>query len=842
MCRIVTVFLDGRGKCMSRILVSAICLVALFVPASLVAAEEPAVEVISGKVTDDAGAPLVSVKVSLYEIRREMLTFSVALVESVTTGPTGEFSFERTLGESTPVKMAIPVVLAAKEGLAVDWSTLAPGVSRECHLVPGRPSVLAGRVLNEAGEPVEGADVRALLMKGAMSDEQFIFGLDDMKELAATSGADGRFEFDNIPEGASAGLVVTAPGMAKASTFKPSGEGLPHKAGATDVEVTLSKEAVVDGAVVDKESGKGVAGVNIIVGPGQLRSPFEFAVVASDETGAFRAEGLSPGTITLQLMPPYGGTADWVASPVTVDVKPGESAAGVKVELEKGGLLEVSVVNERTGEPAENVSVTIQGADGDRQGVQTGAAGTGTVRLVPGEYTLRSAGGGEYSHEQLNEVVDVKSGETARVYVSVKGGFEVAGAVLDDSGAPLEGATVRVCPTGGSRPVKTDAAGKFRTTYNPDRFGPSTTARTYIVVRHPGRNLAAALQLEGADMPLTVKLAPAVNITGKVIEKVIEPGEKPLKGASITLMFNGENERWGSSIESTVRADDQGHYEIPAVPPDFSYTIYARAAGHGEARTRFILEAVAGAAFEADELSLDIADKSVSGTVVDEEGKGVAGFVVSGSGSNQPHVSTETDKDGAFRLEGLVEGVVYVSASNPPARDTYGGAQANAGDENVKVVISKRETGAVRTVAPVAPGEAPQFKGKPLPGLAGIAPDFAAKAKGKPVLVCFFDMSQRGGRRVVRQLEGKAETLSRKGIRVIAVDVSGSDAASVKAWTKQQSASFPIAAARDAEKARLDFGVKSLPWLILTDSEHIVRAEGFSVGQLEETTERVTAK
>jgi len=38
----------------------------------------------------------------------------------------------------------------------------------------------------------------------------------------------------------------------------------------------------------------------------------------------------------------------------------------------------------------------------------------------------------------------------------------------------------------------------------------------------------------------------------------------------------------------------------------------------------------------------------------------------------------------------------------------------------------------------------------------------------------------------------------------------------------------------DEEKTRIDWGVRSLPWLILTDKEHIVTAEGFSVNELNE--------
>jgi len=38
----------------------------------------------------------------------------------------------------------------------------------------------------------------------------------------------------------------------------------------------------------------------------------------------------------------------------------------------------------------------------------------------------------------------------------------------------------------------------------------------------------------------------------------------------------------------------------------------------------------------------------------------------------------------------------------------------------------------------------------------------------------------------------------------------------------------------DSEKSHFAWGVKSLPWLILTDREHIVTAEGLSVGGLNE--------
>jgi hypothetical protein len=37
----------------------------------------------------------------------------------------------------------------------------------------------------------------------------------------------------------------------------------------------------------------------------------------------------------------------------------------------------------------------------------------------------------------------------------------------------------------------------------------------------------------------------------------------------------------------------------------------------------------------------------------------------------------------------------------------------------------------------------------------------------------------------------------------------------------------------EEEETRLAWGVRSLPWLILTDSEHIIRAEGFVLAELD---------
>lgn len=43
----------------------------------------------------------------------------------------------------------------------------------------------------------------------------------------------------------------------------------------------------------------------------------------------------------------------------------------------------------------------------------------------------------------------------------------------------------------------------------------------------------------------------------------------------------------------------------------------------------------------------------------------------------------------------------------------------------------------------------------------------------------------------------------------------------------------------DKEKLKFNWGVKSLPWLILTDNERIVQAEAFALGELDGRIETV---
>jgi hypothetical protein len=126
--------------------------------------------------------------------------------------------------------------------------------------------------------------------------------------------------------------------------------------------------------------------------------------------------------------------------------------------------------------------------------------------------------------------------------------------------------------------------------------------------------------------------------------------------------------------------------------------------------------------------------------------------------------------------------------------------------------------------------------GGALPGFDGIKIDLsAAQNKDKAMLVCFFDMNQRPSRNAIIQLVRKAEELKQKGVAVVAIQTSKVAEETLDKWIKGQSISFQVGMVRgDEEEIRFTWGVKSLPWLILTDKQHIVRAEGFNINELDE--------
>ncbi|MCP4645635.1 MAG: hypothetical protein GY851_34640, partial [bacterium] len=73
--------------------------------------------------------------------------------------------------------------------------------------------------------------------------------------------------------------------------------------------------------------------------------------------------------------------------------------------------------------------------------------------------------------------------------------------------------------------------------------------------------------------------------------------------------------------------------------------------------------------------------------------------------------------------------------------------------------------------------------GNPLPGFGGIRIDpAAARAEGKAMLICFFDMQQRPSRHCIAQLAKQAESLTQKGVAIVAIQAAAVDDGTLETW------------------------------------------------------------
>jgi Flp pilus assembly secretin CpaC len=107
--------------------------------------------------------------------------------------------------------------------------------------------------------------------------------------------------------------------------------------------------------------------------------------------------------------------------------------------------------------------------------------------------------------------------------------------------------------------------------------------------------------------------------------------------------------------------------------------------------------------------------------------------------------------------------------------------------------------------------------------------------EGNRILICFWDMNQRPSRNLIGELAKQEKELAEKDIAVYLVQTSKIEPAKLKEWLDNRNITFPCGSINnDAEKVLFSWGVRAQPWLILTDQEGIVKAEGFGLEQLDE--------
>jgi carboxypeptidase family protein/AhpC/TSA family protein len=790
---------------------------------------------LTGEVTDEAGEPVAGATVEAYGIEHGSSRAGLVAerMASQETGADGAFSLEF---QTAPDARITGILVARKEGLALSWHNWQ-AVRREAppfSLVLGEPATLTGRVVDPDGRPIAGAEVRAMLMIEDRSSgtPRMAFGAKGLEAWLATTGPDGAFRFTDVPADARAEYLVAAPGRAATMTLDSSQSGMPRlkfAAGEEPATIVLQPEARIEGRVIEKATGKPVGGAGILAGIADPRGSFEAQEGVAGPDGRFAVGGLRGGSYLLRLASKPHETPEWIHEEVSVTTQTGQTVRGVEVALSKGAILEVRITDEVTGEPVPGAYVSAYRTSIGRSiSARTDETGLARLRLPADAYRRFYVHKPGYGY--LNETVEalqVEEGQTYEQAFALTPPKKAHGVVVDPSGEPAAGVAVRLLP-GGSETARTGAKGQFEVTAEFLGSGHNLHQKV-LAAWDEERALAGAVEIDEEQQdPVRLQLSPAPVAKGKVTK---EDGS-PLADVRVTLMLRAGN--WGSSLRSGgLVTDRDGCFQTMPLPKGYRYSIAAQAVGFGQEDVEFEVSEDQTEAIEIEAIALPLADLSISGVVVDRDDEPVANAQVSVYGDAQPHRSVRADKEGRFRLEGIVHGKVHIHAS---ARTEAGqqrcSVEAEGGATDVMLVLGQRVT-----PGRPAPPRIPKLLGKPLPDLARVKLGaHADAAKGKRVVLCFWDYEQRPARRMVRQLADMAAELESEDVVVLTAHASPVDQTQLRDWAAAQDMALPIglagAEADDSAKTCRAFGVRAIPWLILTDKAHIVRAEGLTLPEL----------
>lgn len=589
----------------------------------------------------------------------------------------------------------------------------------------------------------------------------------------------------------------------------------------------------IRGRVIDAESGTPITGAVVFIHPDNIKehkNPYYPNQTISGQNGQFNFEGVPPGKHYINVSVPEE-TSELVDKRVKFDVQANQEIKEITVALDKGGLIKIIAREEGTNKPVSNLPIHFWQAIQDEHSnfykyAITGKEGRLQIWAPPGECKL-SVRYDRYLNRGLiktpeDQVIVIK-GQTVKSEIILDRTLSVSGVVLDESGQPLAGVIVKRWQVG--EEVFTDEVGRFEI-----GFYPTKPCERLLIARHIGRNLAAIVEVKDYSKPIQIKLKPALSIVGRVIN----PEGVGIPAARLLLYAQMYNTLWTLGPEALT--DAQGRYEIKAIPPEASvYRISINASGYGFKRyERIFIKGEPGTTVDTKTIVLQPAARSISGLVVDVEGKPAARVPILMRGNNQPVRYTATDKDGRFTIKRVCKGPIRLQANFANQPRAHGFIKTEGGDENVKIVLDQR--GGVCAKQPSLPGEAKQYRD----GLSGMeAPAFPQNATwlnskpltwkdlwGKVVILDFWAcwcVPCRKDLPVMRDLHKKREET---GIIVIGVHTPGSKIEDIKKHIKKYDLGYPIcidtskpAGAKGFGMMSSEYGEDGIPYAVVINPE-----------------------
>lgn len=646
---------------------------------------------LSGRVTDEAGAPVAGVVV---RVDRSIFVRGPGSVEPKTDDQ-GRW---KVAGLGADVHRVGFVKEGYVSGLVVDLE-LADGASKGgVDLVLTRGRSIRGVVTWADGTPAP--EVRIEARRTESGDGNRWFLRED--EPSARSGADGTFEIVGLEDVAwdlTAVASNKAAMAAEASAGKSAGKaGKSAKgraqatqtnvaAGAADVKLVLGGGGEITGVVVDDAgtpvSAFGISVTRVIQRENWEQRESESTRAFRDEDGRFTIAGLAPGRYAIAPV----GKSKFAGDEMLVNLP--EDAAPLRLVLPRLTSVRGRVVDPSgAGVAGAEVSVSI-GTNGSRtwrydretqKARVTNAQGEFAFEYPSGAWTVTAESASWAASEGL-EVAAPPGGTVGPLALALRGGGTITGQALAADGQPAKQRQIDLHGGGESRETSTDAEGRFRF----ERVAPGS----WTVTMQASREVQRAAEAKGnfdwnAIQPLNGSVE--VTVADGGTEHVVlggapkEPvritgtvrGPAPIVGANVSVArVKSDGNGWGSGDWRTARTDEEGHYEV-TLDGAGEFTVNASRPNGGQANRR--VQVAAGATVVVD---FQMPTASISGVVLRPDGTPAGGMHVSarqdsarpgadaaGGETRVSEGSARTAANGTFTIEGLSAGT-YVVTANP---------------------------------------------------------------------------------------------------------------------------------------------------------------------------------
>ena len=508
-------------------------------------------------------------------------------------------------------------------------------------------ATLSGRVYDERGAPLQGATVS-------------LAGSGFWPARSVRTGADGRFHWADIPAG------IYELRVSKGALVAPAVDGLILDPGAKRAfGVQLVPGWTVAGQVMDAQTGRPIVDAEITAASGVLGLHTRRA--RSDRRGRFELEGVVGDEQSLYVEADGYVTAG--------PIQQGASDPSMTVRLGRASTMEGRVVDER-GMPVEAALVRAFGEGELRAatlgtteslGVTSGpvppisAGASGALAYVSqvetgrnGRFRLTNLRPGPYrivaSHDDFaraeSEILQLRAGAArSDIELVMRPGAELAGRVVDERGAGLEGIPIELRDGADGFPrmsvTATDGSFSFRGV----RGEVSVTALPYDLP--PVREDVAM----GEDALVTVELALSSTLY-TLRGRVVDERGFGVDGALISVSSKSAR----TPVRRSTKSNPDGTFSVPALPePPFALDA---------AHPAFSSTQIDSIDRMEDVRVVMSAGVTLLGEVLDDwTNEGLPGVRVRLEGPAR--LESKTRRDGTFVIRRAATGIYEVSFSHP---------------------------------------------------------------------------------------------------------------------------------------------------------------------------------